>query len=83
MLSAEEMQGVTEPRAKDFDGGAFALRMMRAGLVALGDRLLRIVSLGVASWLFALAVLDPDWRRILAASLFTLLAYLPTVFRRA
>jgi len=59
------------------------LPILRLALQVISERLILAGALGVASWLFVEAVYRPDLGRTLAASLFTVLVFLPLIFWRS
>ncbi len=55
---------------------------LRIAFEALALRAARWAALLIAAGLFGVAAWLPDWRRIVGASAFTLLVYLPLLFRK-
>ncbi len=53
------------------------LLYIRVGLAVLSARLVLLLALALAFALFAWAMYSPDWPRIAAATIFTVLVFLP------
>ena len=73
----------TETEAPPLPISARHAQILRIMFEALAVRVARWVTLAMSFGLFLLAVLQPDWRRIVAASAFTILVNIPVWLRKA
>ncbi len=77
---SEQREEQAPTRAAGPSTATYVFGAIRIGLALLGRRSLVALTAASSIGLFAYSELNPDWRRIGAACLFTALVYLPALW---